>query len=156
MDMVGTKRERGMIRFLVKTGLGEEVGPEETEIVIKMESGEREEAGPGETGSVIRTDTVEREEAGPGQGEYRMRDIIPENVYMIIEMEESKYSRLVGEHVIRGVSLKTENVTEDKSDEVIKDWDIKDAQVIMIGEFSGERKPGEDQEPIRRVVKTEL
>ena len=48
-----------MIRFLVKTGRGEEVGPEETEIVIKMESGEREGAGPGGTGSVIKMSTGE-------------------------------------------------------------------------------------------------
>ena len=66
-------------------------------------------------------------------------------MYIIIERDESKYSRFVGEHVIRGTSLRMENVTKDKSDEVIMDGDTKDAQVIMIDDFSTERKPGADQ-----------
>ena len=60
MVMVGAKRERGMIRFLTKTGRGEEeAGQEETETVSRMESGEREGAGPGGTGSVIKMSTGE-------------------------------------------------------------------------------------------------
>jgi hypothetical protein len=40
-------------------------------------------------------------------------------VYIIFERDESKYSRFVGENVIRGTFLKMENVIKDKSDEVI-------------------------------------
>jgi hypothetical protein len=120
MVMVGAKREGGMIRFLAKIGRGEEeAGQEGTETVIRMESGEREGAGPEGTGSVVKMSTGEREGAGPGLEEDRARGIIPENVYIIFEKDGSKYSRFVGENVIRGISLKMENVIKVKSDEVI-------------------------------------
>ena len=79
MYEVGARRERGMIKTVIETELGEE-------------------AGPGESGSVIRTDSGGREEADPGRAEDKTRDITPGNI--ILRLDVSKDIIPVREYVI--------------------------------------------------------
>ena len=79
MYEVGARRERGMIKTVIETELGEE-------------------AGPGDSGSVIRIDSGGREEAGPGRAEDRTRDITPGNI--ILRLDVSKDISHVREYVI--------------------------------------------------------
>ena len=46
MYEVGARRERGTMKSVIETELGEEAGPGETGSVIKTDSGGREEVGP--------------------------------------------------------------------------------------------------------------